>query len=103
MNMAIAFFTGCVTFVLMLVIKIPIKKLTYRFADRVTSDEESQHVLYKRCNVVIILITMVVAIICYYLVLQVLGEDHFKVCCSIKAGAIAIALYAAFEQWFGEL
>jgi len=28
--------------------------------------------------------------------------DHFKWCCSLKAGAVAIAIYAVYEQWFGE-
>lgn len=102
MNMAIAFFTGCITFALMFIIKIPIKSFTYRIASRATLDDKKCQVLYKRYNILIIIVTMTVATICYYLLLQVLGEEHFKLCCSLKAGAISVALYAVFEQWFGD-
>lgn len=103
MNIAIAFLVGCITFVLMMIIKIPVKKMTGFLATKVDDDEEESYILYKRFNGMLILITMMVSAVCYYFVLQGLGEEHFKICCSMKAGAIAVALYAAFEQWFGEV
>lgn len=103
MNFAIAFLVGCITLVLMTIIKIPIKQLTRFVANRLETDEEDCYILYRRLNGVIIILTMMVSAVCYYFVLQGLGEEHFKICCSMKAGAIAIALYAAFEQWFGEV
>ncbi len=102
MNIAIAFLAGCVTFVLMMFIKIPIKILTGKLADRIGYDEDDCHVLYKRLNGVIILMAIIVATMCYYVMYCVLEVGHFKLCCSLKAGMIAIALYAAYEQWFGE-
>ena len=102
MNMAISFFVGCVTFVLMMFVKLPIKKINYKLATRVVDNEEEKQILYKKLNVIIIFIAMMLSMICYYFVLRMLGETHFKMCCSIKAGAIAVALYMIFEQWFGD-
>lgn len=102
MNSAIAFFVGCLTFVLMMVIKIPIKKLIWALAERTGYDEGRQYVLYKRLNTVLLLVAMFVAAVCYFCVGTMLEIDHFKWCCSLKAGAIAIALYAVYEQWFGD-
>ncbi len=102
MNITIAFFVGCITFVLMMLIKIPVKKITFFLAGRLEDDEDDRFVLYKHLNGVIILLTIMVAAVCYYFVLGWLGEEHFKACCSLKAGVIAIALYALYEQWFGE-
>lgn len=102
MNITIAFFVGCITFVLMMVLKIPVKKLTAFLADKIEPDEEEGYILYKRLNGAIILLTIMVATICYYFVLGWLEIEHFKLCCSLKAGIIAIALYALYEQWFGE-
>lgn len=102
MNTAIAFFIGCLTFVLMMGIKIPIKKLIFSLVERAVEGETRRYVMYKRWNTVLLFVTAAVAAVCYYLVGLVLGLDHFKWCCSLKAGAIAIALYAVYEQWFGE-
>lgn len=102
MNMAISFFVGCVTFVLMMFVKIPVKKMTLELAEKVRNNEEEKLLLYKRLNVIVIFVTMMLSMICYYFVLDILGEGHFKMCCSLKAGAIAVALYMVFEQWFGD-
>ena len=102
MNMSIAFFVGCITFVLMMFIKKPIKKLNSGLVLKATKVDVERIVLYKRLNVVIIFVTMMLSMVCYYFVLKLLGEGHFKMCCSIKAGAIAVALYMVFEQWIGD-
>ena len=102
MNMSIVFFVGCITFVLMMFIKKPIKKLNSGLALKATKADVERIVLYKRLNVVIIFVTMMLSMVCYYFVLKLLGEGHFKMCCSIKAGAIAVALYMVFEQWIGD-
>lgn len=102
MNTAIAFFVGCLTFVLMMGIKVPIKKLIWTLVERTEYDEDRQYVLYKRWNTVLLLMAVLVAAVCYFCVGMLIGIDHFKWCCSLKAGAISIALYAIYEQWFGE-
>lgn len=101
MNMAIAFFVGCITFVLMMIIKIPVKKITAVIAENHAENAEHEYLLYKRYNVVIIFLTMVISMLCYYCVIQVLEIEHIKWCCSLKAGAIAIAIYVIFEQLVG--
>lgn len=103
MNAAISFFVGCLAFVLMMGIKIPVKRLVFTMVERAYYEEEKQFIMYKRWNTVLLGIAMLVAAVCYYFVGQVLEIDHFKWCCSLKAGAIAIALYAVYEQWFGEV
>lgn len=100
-NSIIAFFVGSVTFVLMMGIKIPIKKVTRILSLRQVDYEGYRETYRKRLNLSIIVITFIVAIVCYYFVLLWLGDDHFKLCCSFKAGAIATALYVLYEQWFG--
>ena len=103
MNMSISFFVGCITFVLMLFIKMPIKKLNSGLALKATKTDATERILlYKRLNVVIIFVTMMLSMVCYYFVLKLLGAGHFNMCCSIKAGAIAVALYMVFEQWIGD-
>lgn len=91
MNTAITFFAGSLTFVLMMGLKIPIKKLS-RFLSK------GQTVYYKRWNLLVILAVVVVATVCYYLVLLWLGDTHFKFCCALKAAAVAMAFYAVYEQ-----
>ena len=98
MNSAITFFVGSLTFVLMLVIKIPIKKFILAAVKKVEQDADEQYVLYKRWNTVLLVVVMLVAVICYYYIGTILKIDHFKWCCSLKAGAIAIALYAVCDQ-----
>lgn len=100
--MSIAFFVGCVTFVLMLFIKVPLKKMSAYIADRIGKNDEEKQVLCKRLHISILFFTMLVSMIIYYFVLIFLGETHFKMCCSLKAGTIAVALYMIFEQWFGD-
>jgi len=102
MNMAISFFVGCLTFILMMFIKVPFKSLFASLAEKKCKNENDRQEMYKRLNSVIIFITLMVSLICYYFVLQLLGETHFKLCCCMKAGAVAIAIYAVFEQWFGD-
>lgn len=102
MNSAITFFVGCVTFVMMMGIKHPIKRIIFSLTKYFVLDLEKQYIAYKRWNVLLLPITVVVAAICYYFVLKVMAIEHFKWCCSLKAGAIAIAIYAVYEQWFEE-
>ncbi len=97
MNMAITFFVGCVTFVLVMIVKIPVKKLTALIANRIAIEDDEEYVLYKRLNVVLILLAILLAMASYYWVMLVLELEHIKWCCSIKAGAIAIAIYAVYE------
>jgi len=100
MNMAIAFFGGCMTFVLMMVIKIPIKKINMVLTERYCEDEEKKQLFYKRLNVSIIVVTMLVSMLCYYVVARMFVISNIKWCCAMKGGAIAIALHAIYAQWF---
>lgn len=98
MNFTIAFFVGCITLAVMMLVKIPIKYLTRELAERSFGEKDSD-VLYKRYNLVVIVLVFVMAIVIYYFVLQWLGESHFKLCCSMKAGIISLALYSVFERF----
>ncbi len=99
MNNAIAFFVGTITFVAMMIIKIPIKRFILWLAG--PEDYDGRDVLIKRCNSVLFVVTMVVAVFIYWGIVQIIDVHHFKLCCSLNAGAIAIAIYAVYEQWFG--
>ena len=102
MNSTISFFVGCLTFTLMMVIKIPIKKMILSLVEQCVEEEERQYVIYKRWNAILFFVTMLVAAVCYYYVGRVLEVDHYKWCCTLKAGTIAIAFNVVYEQWFGE-
>lgn len=104
MNAELVFFVGCMTFVLMMGFKIPIKALTDILIEHYGffMDDEKKHILRKRLNFTVIILTFVLAAICYFYVLRLLGETHFKWCCTLKAASIAIAIYAIYEQWFGK-
>lgn len=98
MNMAIAFFVGCMTFVLMMVIKIPIKKLNMALAEQLCDDEDKQYLLYKRLNVSVMVVTMLASMLCFYVIARLFDISNIKWCCAMKSGAIAIALYAIYAQ-----
>lgn len=100
MDSAIAFYVGSMTFVIMMGIKIPVKKVIFLFVKHAVSDESRRDVIRKRCNAILFPVVFLVASVWYYCVLRILGIEHFKWCCSLKAGAIAIAIYAVYEQWF---
>ncbi len=94
MNSAVTFFVGCSTFAIMMLVKIPIKKLNVELAKSVLQ--------YKHLNIFLIILTLLVAIICYCFTLVWLGETHFKLCCAVKGATVAMAFYAIYEQWCGE-
>lgn len=99
MNMAIAFFGGCMTFVLMMVIKIPIKKLNRWIVECYFEDYEDKELLYKRLNVSVMVAAMLLSMMCYYVVAGIIFEvSNLKWCCAMKGGAIAIALHAVYAQ-----
>lgn len=100
MNMAMAFFSGCMTFVLMMVIKLPIKKINMALAERFCEEEEEIYLLYKRLNVSIMAVAMLVSIACYYVVAEMMFVSNIKWCCAMKGGAIAIAMHAIYAQLF---
>lgn len=94
MNSVITFFVGCAAFAFMMLVKIPIKKLNWELA--------KSELQYKRLNIFLIILTFLVAIICYCFALVWLGETHFKLCCAIKGASVAMAFYAIYEQWCGD-
>lgn len=94
MNSVITFFVGCAAFAVMMLAKIPIKKLNWELA--------KSELQYKRLNIFLIILTFLVAIICYCVALVWLGETHFKLCCAIKGASVAMAFYAIYEQWCGD-
>lgn len=102
MNNMVIFFVGCVTFTLMMLIKIPVKKLTWDLAQEGSDSREGIRRRYHLFNLSIILLTMLVSFICYCFVLVWLRDTHFKLCCALKGASVAIAFYAVYEQWFGE-
>ena len=95
------FLIGGVTFALMLLIKIPIKKCTWDLADRWAVDDEDQRKLFHRLNLILVVFAVLVAVVLYCFILIWMGDSHFKFCCSLKGAAIAMAFYAIFEQWTG--
>jgi len=100
MNMAIGFFSGCMTFVLMMVIKLPIKKVNRAIAEHFCEEEDEKTLLYKRLNVSIMAVTILVSMVCYYVVAETMMVSNIKWCCAMKGGAIAIALHAIYAQLF---
>ena len=102
MNNVIAFFVGSITFALVMILKFPIKRFIKLEMDKTNLDYEKKRLYRKRLNTIIFFLVFFIAVVTYYFVLQWLHDDHFKWCCSLKAGTIAIAIYALFEQWFGE-
>ena len=100
MNMAIAFFSGCMTFVLMMVVKLPIKKMNKMLAKCFCEEEDRRLLLYKRLNVSIMVVAMFLSMVCYYVVAEMIVVSNIKWCCAMKGGAIAIALHAIYAQLF---
>ena len=61
----VAFFV----FLLMFLVKVPIKKITYRIAvGREKDDPERQYALYRHMNVVLVILTVVLAVLAYYII-----------------------------------
>lgn len=102
MNHSIIFFVSCVTFVLMFLIKIPVKKWADSRAIERAMDEEEEIRIRKHTNFIIIILVCLVALFVYYGVLVWLGEKHVKLCCAFKSAALSMAYYAVYEQITGE-
>lgn len=98
-NSIIMFLIGGVIFVLMPLIKIPIKKCTRDLAERWATDDEDQIKIYHWLNLILVAFTVLIALFLYCIVLLWLREAHFKFCCSLKGIAIAMAFYMLLEQW----
>ena len=94
MNDAVTFLVGCFTFLVMKPLKYPIKKWNWKLA-------RGNYERYRRYNAVIFLLVMAVSVGTYYLLYRLVDLDHFKLCCTLKAGAMAMAIYAVYEQWTG--
>ena len=94
MNSVITFFLCFSTLTIVKLVNIPIKKLNWELA--------YSELQYKRLNIFLIILTFLVAIICYCVALVWLGETHFKLCCAIKGASVAMAFYAIYEQWCGD-
>ena len=101
MNNTLNFLVGCFTFAAVMLLKIPVKKLTWKLARRCSRDEEECCCRYRRYNSVLFLLVTVISVGAYYILYRLMNLDHFKLCCTLKAGAIAIAFYAVYEQWTG--
>ena len=94
MNSVITFFVGCAAFAVMMLVKIPIKKLNWELA--------KSELQYKRLNIFIIILSFLVSFFCYCVGLVWLGDSDFKLCCAIKGASVAMAFYAIYEQWCGD-
>ena len=87
-------------FFLMFLLKIPMKRWSWRIAeDRHRGNEGRAYALYRRLNVSVIIMTVLLSVLIYYLIC-LWGGLHHKLCCSFKAGVLALALYALYDQWF---
>lgn len=102
MNRAIIFCVGCFTFVVMFLIKYPIKKMSKSIAVSMGFDKESEEALRRRLNLLVIFFVLLVALASYHQILQWMNETHVKLCCALKGAALSMAFYAIFEQWMGD-
>lgn len=98
MNNAITFFVGCVTFVLTMGVKIPLKMFTKYMVNRFCWDAEYEEIVRKRVNLLVILLALIIALLCYTVLQMILELDHFKLCCALKATAIAVSIYYIYEK-----
>lgn len=99
MHNAVTFLSGCFTFLAVQYLKAPIKKASWRRACR--GGEQGRYGRYRRYNFMIFFLVTAVAMGAYSALYHLVGLDHFKLCCTLKAGAMAVALYAVYEQWTG--
>ncbi len=104
MNIAniLAILVGVQVFLFMLVLKKPIKALNHRIViKRFEEDSEKAKRREKRLNFSVIIVTILLSVMWYYIICMVLHMHH-KLCCSFKAAVLALSIYAVYEQWFGE-
>ena len=101
MNQTVTFFVGLFTFLVVMALKIPVKKINWKLSGRRYSDPEKRYLCYRRYNFSLFFLVMAVSVGSYYVLYRLVQLDHFKLCCTLKAGAMAIAIYAVDEQWSG--
>lgn len=99
-NYTIAAICGLATFLLMLVIKIPVKIITRKIAETRDGSDYDRRVLNKRLNLIIIVLTFLLGFILFWESNNLLKIEHFSMSHAIEAGAFAIAYYALFERFF---
>lgn len=102
MNRAIIFCVGCFTFVVMFLIKYPIKKMSKSISVSLGYDGEAGEILRRRLNILVIFFVLLTALASYHQILLWMNETHVKLCCALKGAALAMAFYAIFEQWIGD-
>lgn len=100
-NNMIMIWVGLVSFAIMLIFKIPIKKWTWDISDRKGRNKEEHRIAFRRYNLILMVFTAVISFVLYCLILLYFGDSHIKLCCSLKGAGIAIALYAVVEQITG--
>lgn len=91
---------GILTFVIIMIMKIPVKKINKRIAQHYSKNNEADNKLYHRLNFIVIVFTIIVSVIIYSVELSHFGISHFKLCVPLKSGALAMAIYAVGEQVF---
>lgn len=100
MENVLAAVTGLATFLVMFLCKIPIKKFSRRRSGMGNRTGRERYAAYRRWNLGIIAAVFLISAAAYYAACR-LGGIHHKLCCSFKAGVIALALYAVYDQFFG--
>ena len=69
-------------------------------AGRFYKEKDKRMLLYRRLNVSIMIMAVLVSMLCYYVVAQFFMISNIKWCCAMKGGAIAIAMHTLYSQWF---
>lgn len=90
---------GIQVFLLLFLIKIPVKWFHEKIVVRSRKIDKGR--LFRRLNFTLILWVVFLSVSIYFWICLKLGIHH-KLCCSFKSVAIALTLYAIYEQLFGE-
>lgn len=91
---------GVQVFLYVFLLKIPLKKLHMQIASK-KDTERARQAKFRHLNATFILWVFFLSVSIYYIICLLL-EIHHKLCCSFKSVAIALTLYAIYEQLFGE-
>lgn len=99
-----AFLAGTLTLAIVMILKIPIKKLTRRLADQYAGkpgrDENRRKSVYKRLNGVIFVLAMAVGVSVFAITAVISSQIEFSLGSAALSGLIAIAEYEIIEQIF---
>lgn len=101
-----AILAAVITFFVMFPIKRPIKRMTKQYVEKKAKEnekwEKNRRLYQKRCNMLVLITALAVAMLVFTILSMVSPFIHFSFYTGVLSGAFTLALYALYDQVIGK-